>query len=562
MKKRNFKRLLAIGFVAIFTASLAACNASSTPSGDDASKGIETEPNVTISEEDGPLVPFKDPVTITWGIRTGATQQFLDGDTYEENRWSKKLKDELNIIVEVAFSADGSTDAFDNKMNALLAAGDLPDIISTYDRNLVSQAYQAGYLTDLTDILDQYGTDSLKNYQKLYPASFEGAKINDRIYGFPVLDDNFHTGIYLWIRDDWLENTGSEPPKTLEEMIDLARKFTFNDPDQNDSDDTYGLMFSKAISENLVGFLAAYGVPAQGGDGIFYRGEDGKITYSFIQPEVRDVLSIVRDLYNEGIIDPEFIVKEGPQQETDIGNGTLGMAYYRNWGTWYPWNFAFQNDNVITRPYPVPTIKGTDYKIGVSNNAGGLLNLMNSRFEHPEAFVKILNIFNQTCFESMDPEDFQNYWADGTANLCPLQVTIPNELYAPQIHEALAAGSDTELPAVIQPFYQYVVDFESGADRGDYAYGTWGQMFSRGSMAIALEDYRNDKALIENVLGAQIPEIWLESVAVLQTIQDTAFTDIVIGNKDLDSFDAFVQDWLNNGGQKTLDELEILYPAN
>jgi putative aldouronate transport system substrate-binding protein len=40
----------------------------------------------------------------------------------------------------------------------------------------------------------------------------------------------------------------------------------------------------------------------------------------------------------------------------------------------------------------------------------------------------------------------------------------------------------------------------------------------------------------------------------------TTFTDIITGVKPLDAFDQFVSDWLSNGGQQTLDELEKMYP--
>lgn len=43
------------------------------------------------------------------------------------------------------------------------------------------------------------------------------------------------------IRQDWLENLGLEMPTSLDELYDVLYAFTYNDPDGNGVDDTYGI---------------------------------------------------------------------------------------------------------------------------------------------------------------------------------------------------------------------------------------------------------------------------------------------------------------------------------
>jgi len=372
------------------------------------------------------------------------------------------------------------------------------------------------------------------------------------------MNDNFHTGHYIWIRDDWLENTNSAPPVTLEDFINLAHTFTFGDPN-GDGSRTFGFAMYNPVSWNMVAMLGAHGVPS-GWGGIYYH-RDGQLTYSFIQPEVRDVLEILNNFYNEGIIDPEFIVKDMSVMETDITNAVVGMFDYRNWGTWYPFNFVFEAVDVITRPYPIPVIPGVDFRVGVANNAGGGLHLFSNRTEYPEAFVKIINLFNYLTFESTDPEDFARYWADGQAGLAPVRPIVPNEIYAPEIHAAMQMSSGDHLPAAIRPFFEFVRDFENGTDRSGQAFGTWGQMFERGSMAIALYDYRDQGALVQNVLGGTQPDTMLLQGEILGNIMEVAFTEFIVGSRPLDLFDQFVEDWLANGGAAILAELQEIYLA-
>lgn len=570
MKGQKAKQIIACLLAVLMMVSIIGCadsnqnssagsSAASEPAGSVASTGTDKP------AEDDPLAPYEEPVTITWAVQTSAVQQFFDGDTYDDNRWTRLIKERLNIDVEVKFSADISTDAYRNKMNVLLASGDFPDVMRWNDKTFFKQANEGGYIMDIEDVFNNYASDSVKEYRTKYEECFEGVTVDGRLMAFPYMNDNFHQASYLWIRDDWLENTNSTPPTTVDEMVELAKKFTFEDPDGNGVDDTYGFgMQKKVVDSNygtLLGLLSAYGVPGYTNTGVFYRGDDGKMTFSYIQPEAKDALAVARGMYEEGLIDPEFIVEDVATLETDIGEGKIGMMYHMNWGTWHPFNINYQADGVITRPYPIPQVEGIEPKMGIESAQKGEYFIISSDCENPEAMMKILNLYQQVAIETENPEDFATYWADEQYRLCPIYIGIPTELFAPELHAAFEAGSSDELGGTALEYYNYVKGFEDGSLKDDTnAYGTWGQMFDGGSMAIAL-DYKDKGYLVTNELANEIPEIWLQNSATLGTMVEKAYTDIIIGNKPLDYFDQFVEEWLNAGGQETLDEMETLYPA-
>lgn len=572
MKRHPIISALSVILVLVMVLGLVACGDGSTNTGEqtqstneDNTSSSDSNKDDEVAEDDGPLTPYKEPVTITWAVQTSAVQKFFDGDTYEDNRWSRLIKEKLNIDLEVAFSADTSTDAYNNKMSTLLASGEFPDVLRYDNRTFFKQAQEAGYIMPIDEVFEKYATDAVKEYRTRYPESFEGATIDGQLYAFPYMNDNFHQAVFLWIRDDWLENTNSTPPKTIDELIELARKFTFEDPDGNGVDDTYGFGLGKNVVQNnfgtLLGLLGAYGVPGYGNTGVFYRGEDGNITFAYIQPEVKDALAVARQMYEEGLIDPEFIVKDVAVLETDVANGTIGMMYHMNWGTWHPFNIIYEESGVIARPYPIPTVEGKEPKMGINSNQTGDLFMISSQCENPEAIIKILNLYEQVAISSEDPEDFHRYWADEQYRLCPIFIGLPTELFAPEILAALDKGSSEGLVGHPLEYYNYVIGFEDGsmADNPN-AYGTWGQMMKNGSMAIAL-DYKDKGWLVTNIMANEIPEVWLQNSSTLGAMVEQVFTDIIIGNKPLDYFDTFVQEWLNAGGQQTLEELEKLYPA-
>lgn len=570
MKRHKIQKIICIFLAAVLMLGTSACaspnngNSSGTSSAG-VSSASTGDTSASGTAADGPLTPYEEPVKITWAVQSSPVQQFFDGDTYEVNRWSRLIKEKLNIDVELVFSADNGTDAYRNKMSVLLSSGEFPDVLRYSDRTFYQQAVDAGYLADITDVFADYASENVLAYQDTYADSFEGAKIDGRLYAFPSMNDNFHQAANLWIRDDWLENTNSKPPETVEEMVELARKFTFEDPDGNGKNDTYGFALGKKVVHNnygtLLGLIGAYGVPGYNSTGIFYRDDAGEMTFAYLNPNMKQALSLVHDMYAEGLIDPEFVVKDVTTMETDVVNGTIGMTYSMNWGTWHPFNFTYQSDGVITRPYPIPTVEGIAPKMGIQSNQTGDLFMISSQCENPEALIKILNLYEETCISSDDPKDFADYWADEQYRMCPIYIAIPTELFAPQIHTALEAGTSDGLTGTALEYYNYVVGFEDGslADNTN-AYGTWGQMFENGSMAIDLAA-QADGQLVTNVMANEIPEIWQQNSAVLGTMLETAFTDIILGNKPVDYFDTFVQEWLNAGGQQTLDELDKLYPA-
>lgn len=567
MKQKIGARILVLSLVLALVFSLVACDSAKTDSTTGTPQNTTTGGSET--PEDGPLTPYEEPIEITWAVQASAVQQFIDGDTYDDNVWSRLIKEKLNIDVKVGLSADISTDAYNNRMNLLLATGEFPDVLRYSNRTFFRQAQEAGYIQPIGDVFDEYATDAVKAYQENYPDSFDGGTIDGELYGFPYMNDNFHQAAFLWIRDDWLANTGSEAPSTVEEMVELARTFTNEDPDGDGTDNTYGFGLAGSVVQSnygtLLGLAGAYGVPGYGNTGVFYRDDSGEMTFAYLQPGMKEALTVARDMYAEGLIDPEFTAEDVATMEEDITNGTLGMMYHMNWGTWHPFNYSYQNEGVLTRPYPIPTVDGYEPKMGINSNKTGDLFMVSSECENPEAIIKILNLYEQTAISSDDPEDFQTYWANEQYRLCPAFIGIPTELFAPQLHAALEAGSPEGLAGTALEYYNYVVGFEDGSLADDTnAYGTWGQMYVEnfgGSMKIAL-DYKDKGWLVTNEMANDLPEIWKQNSSVLGDMVDTTFVDIIVGNRPVDDFDQFVDEWLAAGGQQTLDEMETLYPAN
>jgi putative aldouronate transport system substrate-binding protein len=512
------------------------------------------------------LGKYSPDISLTWGVNSSSVQQFKDGDTYDNNIWSRKFKDDLGIDLKMAFSADGASGAYENQVTLAIASGDVPDIMRVSSYRLFEQGARAGLWTDLSTVYDQYADDWMKMIRAKYPAAFDYASVDGKLYGVPPLNDNRQFGALLWIRDDWLQKLNLKAPTTIDEMIAVARAFTFNDPDGNGKNDTYGL----ALNSNLVtddfaylhGIFSAFGVPAFTHQ-MYYRGADGKMTFAYLDPHAKDALRVIAQMFKDGLIDPEFTVMDVNKIAEYVVSSRVGMEYGHQWNTWWPWNGLFTATGILAHPYVIPTQPGISPKIGhPSNVAGGDITVISAKNKNPEALIKMFNLYNQTVNPYMSDEVAAKYDADEQYRFSPTWINEPQEPnYQPLLQAAFDKSSPDGMPQNLISRYNQINDFSAGTNTSTDAYGLWGQYSNEGSMYLIMNKYVPNGWMVESVLGATWPQVLIDSDASLQKITLQAFTEIINGTRPVDYYDTYVQNWLRAGGQQVLDELDKLYPA-
>jgi putative aldouronate transport system substrate-binding protein len=529
-------------------------------------RGGSTTVSPQAEENLDPLGKYDPPITLSWGINSSSVQKFFDRtgvvDTYANNPWSRRYRDDMGINLTVGFTADGATGAYDNQLNLALASGDLPDVLRISNYRVFKEAVDAGYLADLTDIYDKYAGEWLQMVRDRYPSAFNYATIDGRLYGIPPFNGNEQFANLLWIRDDWLNNLNLKAPTTIEELIETARAFTFNDPDGNGRKDTFGLGLHNRLVTNdhctLTGFFGAWGVPAFQHAEYFLDGS-GKTTFSYIQPAMKEALKTLQQMYREGLIDPEFSVKDSSKLADEVGEGRIGMAYGPQWGTWYPWNNVMDNYGVITHPYAIPAQAGYAPKLGYeSNTAAGEIIVISSRVKNPEAIIKMINFSITVSNDWMSDEDRELYNNSEQWRFNPVQIGEPQEVrVGPLIANALLANDPSTLAPGNQRRYNLCKEFEAGTDRGSEAYGQWGQYSLQGSMYVIMNKYVPEGWLVESIRGAQWPDSLITHSASLEKITEQALTEIITGAPVEARFDQYVQDWLRAGGRQVLDEFDV-----
>lgn len=109
------------------------------------------------------------------------------------------------------------------KVDLAFATGDAPDLMILGAKDYVNYVAN-GALYDLTDL---YNNSKFKANIK-DEGIFDALKVDGKLYGIPYQRGN---GTITYVRGDWLEKLGMEPPKTYAEFIDMLRAFKNNNPD-------------------------------------------------------------------------------------------------------------------------------------------------------------------------------------------------------------------------------------------------------------------------------------------------------------------------------------------
>ncbi|MBO0796272.1 MAG: extracellular solute-binding protein, partial [Ktedonobacteraceae bacterium] len=237
------------------------------------------------------------PVDLTVWINPAASEA---GSLPANSELYKVIREKLNINLKLTLlpsGTDGTT-----KMNAAAAANNLPDLFQVLSNDLVLKWIDLGLVAPVNSLLpmmpgrtkDRYSNADLN---KLYT-------INGQLY---VLQEpaqlTRRQGVF--IRKDWLDKLGLQPPKTLDELLAVARAFTTRDPDGNGKNDTYG--FGTLIEEGIgLGSRFNFIYGAYGISDVWDHSTSDKITLSVRKPGYLAATQFIRKMVEEKVIDPDW----------------------------------------------------------------------------------------------------------------------------------------------------------------------------------------------------------------------------------------------------------------
>lgn len=228
-----------------------------------------------------------------------------------DNMWTKWINE--NAPVNVEFIAIHPRDTVE-KFNILFAAGQAPDLIAHPWQNVMNPWADEGLLLPIDTLIDE--TVHIKKMFDENPQFLPRAKGGDGKIYFLGNANETTANWALFYRKDWLKNTGSTIPETLEEFIKLARAFTYEDPDQNGQDDTlgYGLAY--------VGGWYVDAWHGATGDDFYIR--DNDLIHDFTRRY--EAVKVKKQMFDEGLVTPDWLADtSGSSAKSDFLTGRSGI---------------------------------------------------------------------------------------------------------------------------------------------------------------------------------------------------------------------------------------------
>jgi putative aldouronate transport system substrate-binding protein len=504
----------------------------------------------TSTKNDGPLGKYDPAITMrTTGVEV---KDFLtEGDTTEDNVWIRGYKEELGIELKYDWIAKSSNAT--DKMNITLASGDLPDLLIV-NQSQYKQLLEAGQLADLTEVFDKYASDLVKKYYSTDTDGLKPTKQDGKLYGLTYYSGSYDTSPMLWIRKDWMENLKLDSPKTMEDVINIAKNFTKQDPDKNGKNDTYGLELNKELTGggdiNPTGLMNGY----HAYPGTWLKDDSGKLVYGSIQPEMKKALATLQKMYKSGYIDPDFGTKDVSKAAETIMSGKVGMFFGYMTSPFTVSGMIKDDNNIDWLPFPIPS--ADDKPAVIQNNIStGNIWAVRSDYEHPEALIKMMNFAVEKVYgESAEKEAAKYIGESGQAfHVAPVKLLEPNKnlgIYN-RVVEALEAKDPSALNREEKSYYDGIIKYRDG-DRSQWWFE---RIFGPESSQKIIQYYSDNELITLDNFVYPPTDTMATKGATLNKLELETFVKIIYGQESIDEFDKFVKNWNKLGGDQMTEEV-------
>lgn len=218
--------------------------------------------------------------------------------------------------------------AVDEQFNLLIASEEYPDAIvykwPTVPGGASSYA-EDDVIIELTDMIETCMPNFWAYLQENPDVKKQISDDDGRIFYIPFIrkDDSLRYFMGYQTRSDFLEAVDMEVPKTIDELYDLLVAYK--------KQDFSGKSQEKGFPLTGVGFDGFFGIGkllwSFGTTYDFHLGDDGKVVYGPMTDDFVEGLTFIRKLYEEGLIDPDYLLNDRAAMDSNVMNGTSGVIY-------------------------------------------------------------------------------------------------------------------------------------------------------------------------------------------------------------------------------------------
>ncbi len=384
MKKKMLKKVMALVLVSVMVMALAACGGNGTSGTSEASTEQTVQASQSVETKTAEQEAPEEVVTISLypadaNISSGVIGGFK-GEYFAEN----------GIELEVwAYS--------DERTNAILASGDLPDVMYVSKDNLDTMI-ESGMLLKLDDYLDQMPhvqayepMEQALNYVREYRSAGTGElyclplTVGDNSTKAALADSTERNALKL--RWDVYEEIGAPEINSLDDLLDVMEQMMAAHPQEEDGTKCYGTVLNQ-------GSDTTYWTCIQ----MFYKWfgyDDTQLPYLLEADMVNGTYDSIlsRDskyyeglkwynaAFKRGLIDPDSFLQDRATQKPKVDSGLtmVPSGYLPGWASTY-------------QPYLLP---GSNIYYSYESTYGDANKVIaiNANTEHLDACLKLLDMW-------------------------------------------------------------------------------------------------------------------------------------------------------------------------
>jgi putative aldouronate transport system substrate-binding protein len=452
----------------------------------------------------------------------------------EGNDIQEALEEVAGVDLDLTWVPNSS---YGDKVNITLAGDDVPQVmvIQGKDPGFVRNA-QAGAFWELTDYLDDY-----PNLKTTFPEVQKAASVNGDVYGIFRARDLMRTAVI--VRKDWLANLGLQMPETTEDLYEVARAFSQDDPDGNGQDDTYGVIIPKW--PGTIGTNSPYDViETWYGAGNRWTERAGELVPNFTTDEWLDAVDFEKQLASEGLINPDYATFDSANWNEPFLTGKGGIIIDVHSRAGVLMSLLKQQDPEGWQDYVDVTgnLVGPDGNMHAHPTTGynGFLAIPKAQVRTEEQLRAVLEVLDK--LNSPEAGPILNNGIEGVTYTLDGDLAAVDD--APQdLKDAVLSYS--QLGMNVSGFRGYLPKQASDYEQ---------QMYDK---RLEIEKSDTENAVLDPA-APYVSETYVSKGAQLDTIVSDARIQYIAGQIDRDGLLDAIELWRSSGGDQVIAEINEL----
>ncbi|AOZ93096.1 extracellular solute-binding protein [Paenibacillus crassostreae] len=302
MKKKSFSMLLTA--LLTFSVVLSACSGGNNNNGTTAPAASSNEgTNTVVAEKEAePAAPTE--IKIMLPLNTSESPP----DT---------IKNEIEKLTNTKLTYQFfPADTYEEKLNASFATGSLPQV--TYLKNQTTfiqmkEAIKDGQFWEIGPYLEEF-----PNLNKMKPEILNNTKVEGMLYSLYIGRPLARQGMIY--RKDWADKLGLSAPANTDELFEMAKAFTEQDPDGNGQKDTTGISDRNELTYGAFKTVSSwFGTPNA------WAEKDGQLAPEFTFQQYIDTMDFFKKAREAGYMNQDFAATSKTDAVNMFTSGKAGL---------------------------------------------------------------------------------------------------------------------------------------------------------------------------------------------------------------------------------------------